>query len=187
MLRLLTGLGVRCIVVAPSLTPGRPGGQVKTDRRDALRLAQLLRAGELTAVWVPGEDDEALRDLLRAREIAKRDLKRARQGLTSFLWRHGIAAPNGTKRWPRTFLRWLDTLGFAHRATQVAFQEYLQAVHERQARVERLEAAVHPMATEGRRAPVIQASQALKGVREVTAVTLAAEIGCPPAFAARLS
>ena len=175
--RLLTGLGVRCIVVAPSLTPVRPGDQVKTDRRDALRLAQLLRAGELTPVWVPGEEEEALRDLVRAREGAKRDLRRARQELTSFLLRHGVAAPKGTTRWSRMFLRWLDTLSFPHRATQVAFQEYLHAVHELQARVERLEAEIHAMATESRHAPVIQALQALKGVREVTAVTLVAEIG----------
>ncbi|NLG68002.1 MAG: IS110 family transposase, partial [Firmicutes bacterium] len=175
--RLLSRLGVRCLVVAPSLTPVRPGDQVKTDRRDALRLAQLLRAGELTPVWVPGEEEEALRDLVRAREGAKRGLKRARQELSSFLLRHGIAAPKGTKRWSRMFLRLLDTLSFPHRATQVAYQEYVEAVRAQQARVDRLEAEIHALATESRQAPVIQALQALKGVGEVTAVTLAAEIG----------
>ncbi|MEW6045692.1 MAG: IS110 family transposase [Bacillota bacterium] len=133
--------------------------------------------GLMTPVWVPGEEDEALRDLVRAREGAKRDLRRARQELTSFLLRHGVTAPKGTTRWSRMFLRWLDTLSFPHRATQVAYQEYLEAVPAQQARVERLEAEIHAIAMESRHAPVIQALQALKGVREVTAVTLVAEVG----------
>ena len=175
--RQLSQLGVPCVVVAPSLTPVRPGDHVKTDRRDALRLAQLLRAGELTPVWVPGEEDEALRDLVRARESAKRDLRRARQEITSFLLRHGIEAPKGIRRWSKMFVRWLDTVSFTHRPTQVAFQEYLRAVHEASGRVERLKAEIHAVATESDRAPVIQALQALKGVREITAVTVVAEVG----------
>ena len=138
--RLLTGMGVRCVVVAPALTPVRPGDQVKTDRRDAVRLAQLLRAGELTPVWVPGEEEEALRELVRAREAAKRDLRRARQALNSFLLRHGAQPPQGTRRWSRVYLRWLDTLSFPHRAAQVVFQELLHAVRELEARLEELTA-----------------------------------------------
>jgi len=175
--RLLTGMGVRCVVVAPALTPVRPGDQVKTDRRDAVRLAQLLRAGELTPVWVPGEEEEALRDLVRAREAAKRDLRRARQALNSFLLRHGVQPPQGTRRWSRMYLRWLDTLSFPHRATQVVFQELLHAVRELEARLERLEAEIHALATESRYAPLIQALQALRGVGEVVAATLVAEVG----------
>lgn len=150
---------------------------VKTDRRDAQRLAQLLRAGELTPVWVPSEHDEALRDLVRAREFSKRDLRRARQTVSSFLLRHAIDGPQGTKRWSKMFMRWLDTLSFDRQASQIAFQEYVQAVRDLEARLERLEAEIHSWATEGPHAPVIQALQALKGVREITAVTVVVEIG----------
>lgn len=175
--RHLTELGVKCFVVAPSLTPTRPGDQVKTDRRDALRLAQLLRAGELTPVWVPGEEDEALRDLVRARGFAKGDLRRARQRVASFLLRHGVELPQGTKRWSVTFLRWLDKVSFTHRPTQIAWQEYLHAEREAARRVERLEAEIHAWAKDSIHTPVIQALQALRGVREITAVSLVAEVG----------
>lgn len=175
--RFLVALGVTCVVVAPSLTPLRPGDRVKTDRRDAIRLAQLLRAGELTPVWVPSEEDESLRDLVRARRFAKTDLKRERQRVASFLLRHGIDAPRGMQRWSKMFMRWLESLSFEHRATQVAFQEYLHAVREAATRVERLEAEIHSWATESSHAPVIKALQALRGIQELTAVTLVAEIG----------
>jgi len=164
-------------MVAPSLTPVRPGDQIKTDRRDALRLAQLLRAGELTPVWVPDEEHEALRDLVRARQTAKVDLKRARQALGSFLLRHGVHLPKGTKRWSKMFMRWLDMLSFPHRATQIVFQEYLHAIHELEARVERLEAEIRAIGEDSRYAPIIQALQALKGVGIITALTLVAEVG----------
>lgn len=88
---------------------------MKTDRRDALRLAQLLRAGEVTPVWVPTEDDEALRELVRAREVAKRNLRRARQRVSSFLLRHGIHELQGTRKWSEMFMRWLDKLDFDQR------------------------------------------------------------------------
>lgn len=175
--RHLCELGVPCVVVAPTLIPTKPGDQVKTDRRDALRLSQLLRAGELTAVWVPSEDDEALRDLVRAREFAKRDLRRARQRVSSFLLRHSVDGPQGMRRWSKMFMRWLDTLSFDRRSSQIAFQEYIQTVRDMEARLERLESEIHSWATEGPQAPVIQALQALKGVREITAVTVTAEIG----------
>lgn len=175
--RQLRELGIECTVVAPSLTPVRPGDQVKTDRRDAIRLAQLLRAGELTPVWVPREEDEALRDLVRARTFAKEDLRRARQRVASFLLKHGVELPKGTNRWSKTFRRWLDTVNFPHRASQIAFAEYVQAERDMASRVERIEAEMHAWATESTHAPVIQALQALKGIREITAVTLVAEIG----------
>lgn len=175
--RLLTVLGVTCIVVAPSLIPVRPGDQVKTDRRDAVRLAQLLRAGELTPVWVPREEDEALRDLVRARTFAKEDVRRAKQRLLSFLLKHGVELPTGIRRWSGNFQRWLDGVKFAHRPSQIAFEEYRYAERELERRQERLEAEIHAWATESEHAPVIQALQALKGVREITAVTLVAEVG----------
>ncbi len=175
--RFLCKLGVGCVVVAPTLIPVRPGDQVKTDRRDALRLSQLLRANELTPVRVPTESDEALRDLIRAREFAKRDLRRVRQRLNSFLLRHGVVGPDKTRRWSKMFMRWLDTLSFDQRATQVAFQECVQTIRDMESRLERLEAEIHSWATESPHAPVIQALQALRGICEITAVTLAAELG----------
>jgi len=175
--RFLSGLGVPCVVVAPTLIPTRPGDQVKTDRRDALRLSQLLRAGELTAVWVPSEEDEALRDPVRAREFAKRDLRRARQRVSSFLLRHKLDEPPGTRRWSKMFMRWLDTLSFEQRASHIAYQEYVQAVRDMEARLERLESEIHASAIDGPHSPVIQALQALKGVAEITAVTVVAEVG----------
>lgn len=175
--RQLTAMGVKCLVVAPSLIPVRPGDQVKTDRRDAIRLAQLLRAGELTEVWVPGEEDEALRDLVRARGFAKDDLRRARQRVASFLLRHGVELPQGTKRWSVTFLRWMDKVSLPHQPSQTALLEYLAAEREAAHRVERIEAQIHAYATDSAQAPVIQALQALRGIREITAVSLVAEIG----------
>jgi len=175
--RQLTRMGIQCIVVAPSLTPVRPGDRVKTDRRDALRLAQLLRAGELTAVWVPGEEDEALRDLTRAREDAKKDLLAARHRLSKFLLRHGLYAPEKVKPWGAAHRRWLDGLHFENKALQVTFQEYLHAIDEITERVKRLEAEIHEQASNSVHAPVIQALETLRGVAEVTAVTLVAEIG----------
>lgn len=154
--RALTEMGVQCVVVAPSLTPGKPGDRVKTDRRDALRLAQLLRAGELTPVWVPSESDKALRDLTRAREDAKQDLLRARHRLSKFLLRHGLVVPAGVRSWSAKHRKWLDSLKFELPALRITFQEYLHAIDE-----------IH----------VIQALQALRGVAEVTATTLVAEIG----------
>lgn len=177
MYRFLDELGVPCVVVAPTLIPARPGDQIKNDRRDVLRPAQLLRAGELTPVWVPAEDDEALRDLVRAREFAKRDLRRARQRVSSFRLRHAVDEPKETKRWSKMFMRWLDTLNFDRRASQIAFRGYIQAARDLQARLERLEAELHSGATEGPPAPVIQALQALKGVREITVSTVVAAVG----------
>ncbi len=106
--RWLQAMGVSCTVIAPSLIPKRAGDRVKTDRRDAIRLAQLFRAGELTGVYVPDRDTEALRDLVRAREDAKEDLHRARQRLLKFLLRHQINQPKHLKkRWTKSYKKWL--------------------------------------------------------------------------------
>jgi transposase len=114
--RQLTGMGLSCLVVAPSLIPVRQGDKVKTDRRDAIRLAQLLRAGELTPVWVPQEEDEALRDLVRAREDAKEDLHRARQRIIKFLLRRSLHAPQGIRNWTKKHGDWLNSLTFESRS-----------------------------------------------------------------------
>jgi transposase len=175
--RQLHSMGITCIVVAPSLIPVRQGDRVKTDRRDALRLAQLLRAGELTPVWVPGEEDEALRDLVRAREDAKKDQLAARHRLLKFLLRNGIYAPQGTKNWTTKHRKWLDSLKFENRALSVVLREYLHHLDEITGRIERLEQEIHTQATESQHAPVIQALQTLRGVAEIIATSLVAEIG----------
>lgn len=175
--RQLKEMGITCMVVAPSLTPTRSGDKVKTDRRDAINLAQLLRAGELTEVWVPDEEDEALRDLVRIREDAKEDLLRARHRLSKFLLRHDLRPPAGIKNWSKKHRLWLDTLKFEQDALRVTFQEYLHAINEIESRIQRLETEIHVQATQSVHAPVIQALQALRGIAEVSATTLVAEIG----------
>lgn len=176
--RWLTSMGVSCSVIAPSLIPARPGDHIKTDRRDALRLAQLLRAGELTPVFVPSRENEALRDLVRAREAAREDLHRARQRVVHFLLRHQIHHPPTMKtRWTKTYVQWLTRLTFERRAEQVVFQEYYHTIVECEMRLKRLEEAIVMEAAEGANASVIQALQGLRGIGLVNAVTIAAEIG----------
>jgi transposase len=117
--RQLAGLGVDCVVVAPSLIPIRPGDKVKTDRRDALKLARLLRSGDLTPIWVPDQAHEALRNLVRARADAKADELRAKHRLTKFLLRQGrLAPPPRTKSWSRRYLHWVRQLQFEQVADQ---------------------------------------------------------------------
>jgi transposase len=128
--RQVLALGHDCVVVAPSLIPRRPGDRVKTNRRDALSLARLLRAGELTAVWVPDETHEAVRDLVRTRAMAVEDYRRKRQHVTSFLLRHGRSY-DGKTSWRGRHKRWLDAQNFPHPAQRLAFQEMLNAVQER--------------------------------------------------------
>ncbi len=175
--RWIKRLGIECEVVAPSLVPTKPRDKVKTDRRDARKLAQHLRAGELTPVWTPGEDDEALRDLVRAREDGIEDLLQAKHRLSTFLLRHDMRPPTGHKNWSDAHRRWLDSLNFENNALKITFQEYLHAIDEIAGRVERLEKEIHEQAIQSRHAPVIQALQALRGVAEVAATTMVAEIG----------
>jgi transposase len=173
--RHLMGLGHDCAVVAPSLIPRRSGDRVKTDRRDCLGLAKLDRAGELTAVWVPDAEHEALRDLVRARAAAVRALRRSRQQLTGFLLRHGRMRKG--KNWTLAHRRWLATLRFEQPAQQIVLEDYIQAVEDAQARRDRLTAQIEGLVPSWSMAPVAQALQALRGVALVTAVTLLAEVG----------
>lgn len=175
--RLLRAMDLACTVVAPSLIPIRQGDRVKTDKRDALRLAQLFRAGELTSVFVPSEENESLRDLVRAREDAVEDRTRARHRLSKFLLRHDRRPQTKLRAWGSMYRRWLDGLRWTDRREQVVFQEYLHHLQEIDGRISRLEAAIHLEATESERAPVIQALQTLRGVAEVVATSLVAEIG----------
>ncbi|WP_233095887.1 IS110 family transposase [Alicyclobacillus sp. SO9] len=175
--RMLTQMGVKCSVIAPSLIPSRPGDRVKTDRRDAIKLAHLHRAGELTAVYVPNEDDEALRDLVRCREDAKEDLLRARQRMSKFLLRHDLTSPAKMTKWKSKYMAWLQQLKFSNRALQQTHQEYLHAIIVIAQRIERLEKEIHELAMKSPHKPVIQALQTLRGVKELTAVTLVVEVG----------
>jgi transposase len=181
--RLMLSLGIECEVIAPSLIPKKPGERIKTDRRDSIRLAQLFRAGELTSVYVPTEDDEALRDLVRAREDAKEDELRAKHQLTKFLLRHEINPPSGVKKWTYNYREWLNTLKFDRSASRIVFQEYLHHLQEIEQRVKRLEEEINMQATEGIHAPMIQALQTLRGVAVITATSLVAEIGSFKRFA----
>lgn len=175
--RLLLALGVYCEVIAPSLIPKRPGERIKTDRRDSIRLAQLYRAGELTSIYVPTAEDEALRDLVRAREDAKEDELRAKHRLTKFLLRNNIHQPSGVNKWTKKYREWLDTLKFESSNLRVVYQEYYHQLKEIEQRISRLEEEIKLQASEGIHAPIIQALQALRGIALITATSLVAEIG----------
>ena len=135
--RQISDLGHDCAVIAPSLIPKRPGERVKTNRRDALTLARLHRAGELTAIWVPDPGHEAVRDLVRARKAAMEDLREKRQHLQAFLLWHGRIYP-GLRPWTQVHARWLPNLSFAHPAQYLDLREYRQAIEDAEARLERL-------------------------------------------------
>jgi transposase len=174
--RQILSLGHKCTVVAPSLIPRRPGDRVKTNRRDAQSLARLLRAGELTEVWVPDETHEAVRDLVRTRAMAVADYRRKRQHVASFLLRHGRFY-EGKPSWKGRHLRWLDGQNFAHPAQRLAFQEMLNAVRAAAERIDRLDAALEEVVPSWTMAPVVAAFQAMRGVQFVTATTMVAEAG----------
>jgi transposase len=173
--RHLTALGTQCEVVAPSSIPKRSGDRVKTDRRDAMMLARLSRSGDLTAVRVPGAGDEAVRDLVRAREDAVRECRNARHRLKALLLRNGIPYA-GTTSWTAAHLRWLATLKMEHAAQQIGFQEYLHSITEATARIARLEQAMRETLPEWSLTPLVQALQAMRGVQLIAAMTLVAEL-----------
>jgi transposase len=175
----LTQLGIGCIVVAPTLVPVKAGDRIKTDRRDAAKLARSFRSGDLTPVWIPDAAHEALRDLVRAREAAKRDQLRARHRLQKFLLRHGRRAPAGIKAWTQRFRLWVRGLRFEHPAQEATYLDYVAEVDHAAERITRLERAIDAAvatAPGGMRA-VIDALQALRGVGKVTAATIVAEVG----------
>ena len=174
--RQLLSLGHRCIVVAPSLVPTKPGGHIKTDRRDATTLAGLFRAGELQGVWVPDPDHEAMRELIRGRQTAMQEVRRSRQLLLSFLLRHDRATPT-RHHWTRAHRRWLAEQKFAHQAEQIVFEELIQRVEIACARQDRHEQAIRTLLPAWSLTPVVNAIQALRGVALMAAVTLVAEIG----------
>lgn len=174
--RQVRAFGFDCCVVAPSLIPVRAGERVKTDRLDTMRLARLLRAGELTPVWVPDETHEAMRDLVRARESAAEDQRHKRQLVSAFVLRHGRTYQR-TKPWTIRYRRWLQSLSFDHPAHQIALQEMLQAERNATERLDRLTGHIEALVPEWDLAPAVNALQALRGVALISAVTFMAEIG----------
>src|SRR3984893_56510 len=174
--RLLTGYGHECVVVAPSLIPMKAGDRVKTDRRDALMLAKLHRAGELTAIWIPDAAHEAMRDLVRARATAVRALAKARQHLQGFLLRHERIY-HGARAWTLAYRRWLTTVHFEHPAQQIVLQDYIHAVQEAETRRDRLTQQIEELLPNWSMAPVVAALQSMRGVALVVAVTVVAEVG----------
>jgi transposase len=174
--RYLTKKGYDCWVVAPSLIPKKPGDRVKTDRRDAGQLARLARSGDLTVVYVPKVEDEALRDLTRARADAIGDLKAATCRLKAFLLRHDIRS-TGRATWGPAHLRWRAEVVCATPAQQMVFQEYVRAVHEHTERLQRLEQARRDQVKAWRRQPVVEALAGLRGVPCTVAVTIVAARG----------
>src|SRR5436189_1421993 len=174
--RYLTRRGLSCAVVAPSLIPRKPGDRVKTDRRDAVTLARLLRSGDLSSIYVPTVDDEAIRDLSRAREDAVRDLKRHKVRLKAFLLRQDLRY-EGRANWNAAHLRWLSRVVCPTPAQQIVFQEYVRAVTEQTERLQRLERELHELVKGWRLYPVVEAIQALRGLELTGAVIVIAELG----------
>ena len=175
----LTALEVACQVVAPTLVPVKAGDRVKTDRRDALKLARSYRAGDLTAVWVPDAEHEALRDLVRAREAAKKDQLRARHRLGKFLLRQGRRPSTPMAAWTQRHLTWVKTVHFAHAAQEATLLDYLHEVEHVADRIARLEHAIDDAvkAAPERMRAVIDALQALRGIALVSAATIMSEVG----------
>ena len=174
--RHLTQKGFACMVAAPSMIPKKSGDRIKNDHRDAAMLARLHRAGELTAVYVPDVQDEAMRDLSRARGDAVIVAKKAKQRLKAFLLRNRVVF-TGRSQWSKAYFSWLANIAMPHPAQQVALQEYIDAVHESLDRVDRLTDQIRKMAADWRLAPLVSALQAARGVSLVVAVTVLAELG----------
>ena len=173
--RQLKGLGFDCAVVAPSRIPKAPGERIKTDRRDACKLARLLRSGELTPVWVPDEDQEAMRDLVRARADVKNAERKARQQLGAFLLRHGRHWSRSC--WTQAHFAWLDSQRFELDWQEWAFREYLDGVRAAGDRVSALTKLLHEALASWSMAPVVRSLMALRGVDVITAMTVLCELG----------
>lgn len=174
--RLLTSLGYRCYIVAPSLIPKKPGDRVKTDKRDAAKLARLFRADELSPIYVPEAEDEAIRDLSRARETAMRDLKDAKLQLKGFFLRNNINTAV-KDNWSKKHLRWLTELVLPHHSQQIVLQEMIQIISERMQRLQRLDNELIHQVKNWRYYPVVKAIQAMRGIRLLVALGTVAELG----------
>jgi transposase len=174
--RQIRELGYECVVVAPSLIPRKPGDRVKTNRRDAVSLARQLRAGDLTAVWVPDLHHEAMRDLSRAREAAVEDLRRKRQQVSALMLRQGRHY-EGKTTWTKTHLKWLASQKLEHVEQRIAFEEMLFAVRQADERIDRLEQAIRTAVPDWSLAEVVTALMAMRGMDLISATGFLAEIG----------
>lgn len=174
--RQIVASGHQCVVVAPSRIPRPSGDRVKTDRRDAMMLARLHRSGDLTPVWVPDEEHEAMRDLVRSRIAAVRQRQVARQQLKAFLLRHGRIV-QGVKSWSRTHLRWLSDQKFESRVQQVVFQDYVNTVLSAEERLRQVEGQIHEQTASWSMAPVVKALCTLRGVSTIGATSILATTG----------
>jgi len=175
--RQISKMGHDCSVVAPSLIPSKPGDRVKTDRRDSESLSRFHRAGELTAVWVPDQEQEAIRDLTRAREDMKAMERQARQRLNAFLLRHGKVYESGKSKWTQAHFRWLERVKFEVPVQQIVFEEYIGAIKQSQQRVSGMEDEMLKAMEGWSLAPVVEALMALRGIKLITAMTVMAELG----------
>jgi transposase len=177
--RELVAMGIHCDVIAPTLVPKKAGDRVKTDRRDAEKLARCYRSGDLTPIWIPGPDQEALRDLLRAREAAKTDQVRARHRVQKFLLRHGRLTPEGMKTWTQRHIDWIRGQAFEHPALRATFEDYIHEVDRAMDRIARLEAAIEEVlpSLPPEVAAVVEGLQALRGIAQLSAATIVAEVG----------
>jgi len=174
--RHLTKLGHACYIVAPSLIPKKPGNKVKTDKRDAIMLTQLLKNGDLSPIYVPEPEDEAIRDLSRARERAMTDLNDARFQLKALLLRNNINY-DGKSNWSLKHLRWLTELILPHPSQQVVLQEMIQSINERSSRLQRLDGELEYYVKQWRYYPIVKSIQAMRGVRLLVATGVISELG----------
>lgn len=180
--RFLTARGIRCDIIAPALIPRRTGDRIKTDRRDARHLAVLYRAGALTTIHVPSELEEAIRDLLRCREDVRADLLRARHRLSKFLLRHDRRYTQTKGAWSRRHSAWLQGLRWPLAALEQTCRAYVRAVEEAAARLETVEDDLRPYFTGEPFAEPVRRLRCFRGISELTALTVAAELGDPRRF-----
>jgi transposase len=175
----LTKMGIDCMVVAPSLIPRKPGEKIKTDRRDAEKLAQCLQSGTLTSVWVPDAAHEALRDLVRARSAAKGDESRAKHRLVKYLLRNGLRHPDDCRAWTHPWWRWVQRITFDHGTQQVTLADLIAEVLHQRERLARLDLAIDRAIESAppEKKAVVDALQALRGIAKLTAVTIVTEVG----------
>lgn len=174
--RWIREMGAECVVVAPSLIPRKPGARIKTDRRDARKLAELFRAGLLTEVHPPSEADEAVRDLCRAREDAHEDLVRSRHRLSKLLLRRGRTWTGGKKAWSQGHRLWLRSLRFEHTADQMVLEEYLLTIEHVEERLRGLDGHIESASQQAPYAKVVAALRCFRGIDTLTAMTLVAEL-----------
>jgi transposase len=180
--RVLTAHGIPCDVIAPALIPRRPGDRIKTDRRDAGQLAVLYRAGALTAIHIPTEEEEAVRDLLRCREDIRADLLRARHRLSHFLLRHSRRFTATKKRWTKRHAEWLQAQRWPLPALEQTHRAYVRAVDEAVARLHSVDQELRDLLTLEPLRARVERLRCFRGIDDLTALTIAAELGDPRRF-----